>query len=462
MAEQNGKDHTAQQKPRRIPQAQLPAGGPRSHVAAMRQDMIRYIEALADQGPLLRIPLLGPLSAYFVNDADLVRDVLVRQANAFHKPGNVKRAARDLKIENIFTADDALWQALRKVEQPAFHAARIARYAALMQEETERMIAAWRPGDRLDTPAAMADVTLAIVTRALFGKDMRDAAASAAIVRFIELFYQRISGISLPGWLPTRANREAREQLATIEAWLAPLIADRRAAPDPAAYDDVLGLLIAAQRVDDSGLLTDHQVRTEVMNLFVAGYEVVAHTLAFTLYLVATHDLVASGIQRELDEVAAAGPLSPTRIAQLSYLDQVLKESMRLLPVTTVLTRETVRPVTLGGYRLPARRMVLFSPWGLQRSARYFSDPLLFRPARFHAESGDDFHRYAYLPFSAGPRVCLGSSFAMLQMKITLAVIWRRFSFSHPDDHRFALAYSFNTRPRNGLPLLVSLRDNGR
>ena len=174
------------------------------------------------------------------------------------------------------------------------------------------------------------DLTLAITTRALFGKDMRDADAADAIVRFIELFYQRISGFPVPGWLPTQANREMRQQLQIIEKWLQPMITERKTSSE--SFPDVLSMLIEAQKVDPTGLLTDQQVRTEVMNLFVAGYEVVAHTLAFTLHLVSQHPEVEAQIRAELDTVLGDAPVSVATLGQLTYLDMVLKESMRLLP----------------------------------------------------------------------------------------------------------------------------------
>ena len=440
-----------------IPIAQLPTNGAKSHVNAMQTDMIGYMEHIGRQGRLLRIPLLGPINAYFVNDPALVREVLVKQAKQFHKPSNVKRAANSMQIENLFTTDGDLWQALRKTMQPAFHARRIEKYATVMLRDTQMMIDQWQDGMTLDTPAAMMDLTLAITTRALFGKDMRDADAADAIVRFIELFYQRISGFPVPGWLPMQANREMQQQLQIIERWLQPMIAERKAAHEP--LDDVLSMLIEAQKVDPTGLLTDQQVRTEVMNLFVAGYEVVAHTLAFTLHLVAQHPAVEAQIRAELDTVLGAAPVSLVTLNELTYLDMVLKESMRLLPVTTVLTRQTAATVELGGYTLPKNRLVLFAPWVLQRDAAYWDDPLEFRPKRFHPDAR--IPKYAYLPFSSGPRVCIGNTFAMMQMKINLATIWQQWHLVPESGYTFEPIYAFNTRPKDGLPLILSREGNG-
>ena len=440
-----------------IPIAQLPPGSHASnHRQAMQQDMIGYVEHMATQGDLVRIPLLGPIAGYFLNDPDLIRAVLVTDADSYHKPANVKNAARSMNIENVFTADGEVWQALRKVMQPAFHTRRINNYAAIMAATSEAMVARWQNDELLEIPAEMMDLTLGITTRALFGADMRGQEAAAAIVRFIELFYQRISSLPIPGRLPTAANREMKRQLAVIEAWLSPMIARRKAQEE--ASDDVLSLLIEAQKVDTSGVLTDHQVRTEVMNLFVAGYEVVAHTLAFTLYLVAQHPAVEERILGELDAVLDGRPVTLEVANRLHYLDLVIKESMRLLPVTTVLTRQTATSVHLGGYNLPKNRLIFFAPWALHRDARYFPEPLAFKPERFDPQDGQPVPKYAYLPFGGGPRICLGNAFAMLQMKINLATIWQHAHLAVPPGYDFQPHYAFNTRPKGGLPMIVTCR----
>jgi cytochrome P450 len=440
-----------------LPVAKLPPGSDASnHRQAMQQGMIPYVEHVGRQGDLVRVPLFGPVYGYFINDPALVRSVLVTQADHFHKPSNVKNAARSMNIENVFTSDGEVWQALRRVMQPAFHISRINGYAGIMTAYSEEMVSQWEEGELLDIPVEMMDLTLGITTRALFGADMRGEEAAAAIVRFIALFYGRISSLPVPGWLPTRANRDMRRQLATIEAWLEPMIAERKTQQTPT--DDVLSLLIEAQKVDTSGILTDHQVLVEVMNLFAAGYEVVAHTLAFTLYLVTKHPAVEGRIAAELESVLGDDAVTLETAGRLTYLDQVIKESMRLLPVTTILTRQSASKVQLGGYTLPKNRIFFFSPWALHRSPDYFPDPLAFQPERFDPDHGQRIPKYGYLPFGGGARICLGNAFALLQMKINLATIWRQVHLDLVPGFAFEPAYAFNTRPKEGLPMIVHFR----
>ncbi|MEM7800886.1 MAG: cytochrome P450, partial [Chloroflexota bacterium] len=382
-----------------------------------------------------------------------VREVLVKKSKKFQKPFNVKFATRTLNIENLFSSDGELWEKLRKVMQPAFHTRRISAYVDTMREYSVEIINGWESGKEIDTPNEMMNLTLATTTRALFGKDMRNDEAGDAIIRFIELFFDRITKFPIPAWVPTSKNSAIKGELKTIFDWLTPLIEERK--EDPQAFDDIMAMLIEAQQIDESSLLTDRQISNEVANLFAAGYEVVAHTLVFTLYLVSQHPEVREKIDEELRRVVKDEPISLAHIGQLTYLEMVLKESMRLLPVTTVLTRQTSERVELGGYILPKDRLILFAPWTLQRNEAHFPDALAFKPERFHPETGDAYHRYTYLPFSSGPRVCIGNAFSMLQMKINLATIWQRFDLTFPDDAVFEPTYSFNTRPKNGLPLIV-------
>lgn len=438
-----------------IPIATFPAGrGYRGHWQAMRQDMIGYLEHLAQQGDLLRIPL-GLGSAYFVNQSDLVQEVLLKQSRKFQKPFTVKYTAQGLFGANLFTSDGALWQVLRATLQPAFHAQRLQLYANIMTEYTQDMVAKWQPGQVVDIPTAMMDLTLGITTKSLFDQDLRNQSAAQAIVRFIELFSQRISGLPVPIWLPLPSNLEMKRQIAIIDAHLSPLIVERRQSGKD--HGDLLSMLIQAQATDTSGLITDHQVKNEVLNLFAAGYEVTAYTLAFALYLIAQHPAVEARLLAEIDRLGQR-PITLSDLAQLPYLEMVLKEAMRLYPVTTVVARQATETVMLGHHAIAKNSAVLIAPWTLHRRSDYFADPLCFQPDRFTPDHQEQMPKFAYLPFSAGPRVCIGNAFAMMQMRINLATILQRYRLSTVPGYQFEPIYQFNTRIRYGLPMQLQAR----
>jgi cytochrome P450 len=205
-------------------------------------------------------------------------------------------------------------------------------------------------------------------------------------------------------------------------------------------------------------MLTDAQVTNEITNLFAAGYEVTAHTLAFTLYLIAMHPEIEARLLKEIDTVLDKRPVQVADLPQLPYLDMVLKESMRLLPVTTVLARQAAERTALDGVILRKQDTVMLSPWTLHRHPRCFDAPECFDPERCSAERSSTIPKCAYIPFGTGPRVCLGSAFAMLQMRVTLTTIFQRFRLSLMPGYTLEPFYRFNTRPKGGLPMAVHPR----
>lgn len=432
--------------------AHAPGGRrPWHHLRAMQAEMIPYLEHLAAQGDFLRIPL-GVTTAYFVNRPDLVQEVLVTQARAFHKPSTVKAVAAKLFGENLFTSDGEVWRVLRKGVQPAFHARRVNAYAESMVQMTQDAISPWQPGQTVEMTQAMMQLTLGITTQALFGMDLRNQEAGDAIVEFIELFNQRISSPA-PAWLPTKADRQMRGLIQAGVDLLQPLIEERRASGQDTG--DVLSMLLAAQAGDTTGILTDDQVRNEISNLFAAGYEVVGNTLCFTLYLIAAHPQVEAALLAEIRATLGDRPVTVADLAQMPVLERVLNESMRLLPATTVVARQVAEPVTVAGVAMRRNDVVMVAPWTLHRRPDLFPDPLVFDPERFGPERREMIPKHGFIPFSTGPRICLGSAFATLQMKVNLATILQQWRPSLLPDYTLSPVYRFNTRPDGGLPMRV-------
>ncbi len=428
---------------------------PSGHTRTMRQDMIGYVEGLAQQGDFLKVPL-GIATAYYLNHPDDIREVLVRQSDKFHKPATVKWAAAGLFGENLFTSDGRLWQVVRQTLQPAFQSQQIRDHAQIMIDETVAMVNQWQPGQTVEMCQAMMDLTMGITSQAFFGIDLRDRPEAKGIVRFIELFNQRISGIPVPGWLPLPATLEMKRYISDTNRLLTPLITERR--QNPGRYTDILAMLVQAQAADNTGLITDQQVCNEVKNLFAAGYEVTANSLAFALYLINEHPSVAARLRAEIDRVIGQRTIQFEDLAQMPYLECVLKESMRLLPVTTVFARQSVESVTWADRQIPKNSAVLISPWTVHRRAEIYPNPLTFDPERFDISVRSQIPKFAYLPFSGGTRICLGQAFALTQMRINLATILQRYQLCTAPGYVMEPYFSFNTRPKNGLPMQVEMR----
>ncbi|WP_031294099.1 cytochrome P450 [Leptolyngbya sp. Heron Island J] len=427
--------------------AQRPQAG---HLRAMRQDMIGYLEGLSQQGDFLKIPL-GLGTAYYLNHPDDIREVLVTQAELFHKPSTIKYAASGLFGENLFTTDGRLWKVLRQTMQPAFQSQQIRDHAQIMIDETAKMVSQWHSGQMIEICQAMMDLTMGITSQAFFGVDLRDRPEAKNIVRFIELFNQRISGIPVPAWVPLPATREMKTQIAQAAQLFDALINERR--HTSRIYTDILAMLVAAQASDTTGLITDQQVRNEVMNLFAAGYEVTANSLAFALHLIDQYPTVETRLRAEIDQILGNRAITFEDLTNMPYLECVLKESMRLMPVTAVFARQATQTVTWADRTIPKNAAVLISPWTLHRRSDIYPDSLTFDPDRFDISGRSQMPKFAYLPFSGGTRICIGQAFAMTQMRINLATILQRYRLSTTPDYVMQPYFSFNTRPQDGLPM---------
>ena len=447
-----------------LPLAQTPNGQiHRGHAAAMSHDMLGYLETAAAQGDFLKIPL--PLTpAYFINHPDLIEAVMVKQSRSFHKPFTLKYTANQIFGDNLFTSDGELWRVLRSMLQPGFSVERLQNHGKTMVDFTSQLLDTWQAGDTVEMTTALMELTLQTTTHSFFGIDLSQYSSTHVsytssgqdLIRFIEVFFKRISSFPLPAWVPVPTNRELKRLIQRRNDFFFPIIEQRRASGEDRG--DVLSMLIKAQAADTTGYITDLQVCNEVSNLFAAGYEVTAYSLVFTLYLISQHPEVEAKVMEEVDRVVGQRQITVDDLDDLPYLERVLKESMRLFPVTALVSRQAIAPVTLQGQDLPKNSLILIAPWTLHRRPDLYPNPLQFDPERFAPSQQGDRPKMAYLPFSGGPRACIGQGFAMMQMRINLAMLLQRYHFSPIPGYEFEPAFNFNTRPKNGLPMTLTAR----
>ena len=230
------------------------------------------------------------------------------------------------------------------------------------------------------------------------------------------------------------------------------MIDDRRSSA--ARHEDLLARLIEARDADSGEAMSDRQVRDEVLTLFVAGHETTATALAWTLYSACRTPAVLAQMHAEADAVGDSPTLAD--LPRLGLCLRAFKEALRLYPPVYMFGRDATSDVTIGECRLPRRTNVMISPWAMHRSAAIYPDPERFDPDRFLPENEAKRHRYAYLPFGAGPRVCLGNHFAYMEAQLALAVLLRRFEFELMGDDE--PEPSATLRPRYGIRMRVRRR----
>jgi cytochrome P450 len=426
--------------------------------AATSGGLLRYFAATSRRyGPISSFRL-GTQRLVFVDDAKTVEEILVTRQHEFVRDRGAT-LLRELVGTGLLTTDDPAHLARRRIMQPAFHRARVARYAATVVAETDRVVDRWSEAP-LDMGSEMARLTLAAVGASLFGADLRDEAARVAAI----LARVLARGTSLAAFLafasplldplhrvfPTRSSLLFPRERAELDAIVAPIVRERRGE----AGDDLLSLLLAAR--DDAGdSLAEAAVRNEVVMLILAGHETTANALTWTWYLLAEHPAAAARVRAELDAVLGGRAPGFDDVPKLRYTAAVFDEALRLYPPAGAFARRPLREITLGAYRIPKLASVFVSPFVTQRNARYFPEPLAFRPERWYDSPSE---RFAYFPFGGGSKTCIGEPFARMEAILVIARIASRYSLERDDPSPVDIASAALVRPARAITMRAIAR----
>ncbi len=423
---------------------------------AFRRDRLALHDEAARTGPIVRFNL-GGLPLYTVTCADLAHEILVEQAAAFKKTAGLRFLAPVLG-DGLLSAEGAVHHRHRKLLAPAFAPRRIAAYAPVMVEETRAQIARWARGQRVDLAHEMMELTLAIAGRTLFGADVRHAATTvgAALDLAMHSMMASITSIvQLDERWPLPRHRAMRRAAAMLDEVVYGLIAaGRRAGVD---RGDVLSMLLLARDEGDGTGLTDREVRDEVMTLLLAGHETTANALTWTFHELGRHPEVRARLEAEVADVLGDRAVTVEDLPRLPWTLAVLEEALRLHPPAYTTGREALHDVTIGGHRLAARSILILYIRGIHRRADYFPAPLAFRPERMLPAEKRARPRHHYLPFGAGPRVCIGGHFALLEGQLALATLVQHARIQ-PLVRHVEPEPLVTLRPRGGLPAIVSPR----
>lgn len=395
--------------------------------------------------------------AYVVNHPELVWDVLVTGNKDFMK-GPTMQAAKLVIGENLLTSEEPQHVRRRRLMQPLFHHERIASYGETMVRLAERCSARWTDGETLDIHEEMARLTLAIVGATVFATDVETEDARAvtrALSDLLSMFGHVYSPIfQLLFRLPVPATRRLERRRAEISAIVGRMIDERRASGTRGG--DLLSLLLRAQ--EDGLGLSDDEVRDEALTLFLAGHETTSNALTWTWWLLSQHPEAETRLHAELDGVLAGRRPAVDDLERLPYTAMVLEESMRLRPSAWAIGRRAIADHALGAYVVPSGAVVVVSPYLLHHDARWFPDPDAFRPERFSTTVAPERPRASFLPFGAGPRMCIGEGFARMQARLLLATIASRWRPRLLADHPVDLQPAISLRPKHGMVMTLERR----
>ena len=423
---------------------------------ALQESPIEMFSKLArDYGDIVGIRVAN-FRNIFVNHPDLIEEVLVTHARKYFK-GRILRANRHVFGEGLLTSEGDTWLRQRRLAQPAFHRARVASYAAIMVEYTQRLLENWRDGEQCDAHQRMMQLTLQIVAKTLFdadvARDTKDVGKSLELLLELGANFRRT--LFVPHWVPIPANLRIKREIAFIESILYRIISERRASGRDTG--DLLSMLLHAQD-DDGSRMTDKQLRDETITLFLAGHETTASTLSWTWWLLGQNPNVEAKLHGELDTILGGRPPSFDDLAKLPYTGNVVTESLRLYPAAWGLARIAVEDHEIAGYPVRKGMGVAMAQWVVHRDPRWYNKPEEFLPERWEGDFLKTLPRFAYFPFGGGPRQCIGNSFAQMEAALILATIAQKFRIRLAPGHPVVPLASITLRPRHGVRVTLESR----
>lgn len=397
--------------------------------------------------------------SYFIRDPDVVNAINVTHAKHIYKPKVVKQMWKPFLGNGLVPNDGESWKRQHKLIMPAFHKMRVDAYAPTMAAYTRDMIRSWKTGELRDFRKEMVELTLRVVAKTLFDTDLaHDSETVHQAIQDISeaLIDHAQTPIPTPRWWPSERNKRMVKALDAMDDVIARLVAARRKSREDRG--DLMSHIVFA--ADEQGGMSDKQLRDELMTLIFAGHETTAHTLTWAWYLLATNRDALAKAQREIDDGVGDQPIGVDDLGALPYLEMCLKESLRRLPAVWIFAREAQTDLRLGDYFFPKGSILAISPLALGRNAKYFDEPEAYRPERWTREFERSLPKGAYVPFAAGPRVCLGKQFAMMEMRIILGTLIQNVDINVLEGFEPDLRPELSLNPgERGMQMRVRFRD---
>jgi cytochrome P450 len=432
----------------------------------LRDSMIAIYAEEAYERNIVETKIFGR-SRFLVNEPAAIRRVLLDNAANYRKTEITRRILEPGLGRGLITSEGETWRRHRRTMSPAFDHRSIVSYVSIMTGAAQELLADWSrlgAGASIDIATAMMQVTLNIISRAMFSSD------SDHIVAIMERGAGRYQAkmrpnmmdfVGLPAWLAGIGRlRVVDRTLSEFDTEIDHLIKMRSSHP-ASGSKDLLARLIAARDEQTGGGMTAQEVRDQVITIFMAGHETTAMAMTWTWYLLSQHPAEEAMLHAELQTVLGGRTPTPEDLSGLIYTRMVVEESMRLYPPVHTIAREALADDTLAGRHVPRGSAVLIAPWVLHRHRQLWHDPGRFDPERFSPEQTAARPRFSYLPFGGGRRICIGAAFAIAEATILLATIGRRCRLRLVSGHPVEPQGLITLRARHGMKMVLSRTETG-
>jgi cytochrome P450 len=448
--------------PVHIPSAIEPPSRPLNRLAFVarfvRNPLLVVPEAAYEQDV---VPFGGTAPVVWLTEPNLIKAVLLDRRELFHKLNQI-RILGPLLGKGILTSEGADWKWQRQTSAPVFRQQELKSFVPVFVRTTRALIAKWRQaptGSIHDIERDMTRVTFDVISATLLPS--ADATVGPAIEASAGLFQKAGSWSQLyaianaPKWLPKPGRRAQQRAVHILRSSVAAMLRERREVPQQ--RDDLMHRLMKAHDPETGAPMNEEQLIDNLLTFYLAGHETTAKALTWTLYVLARSPEWTGALKEEVARVTGGGDVSADNVDKLVLTQQVIKESMRLFPPVPVMSRQAGSATTLGGHAIAAGMSIVIPIYVLHRHRARWNAPDLFDPTRFAPDKEAHISRYQYMPFGAGPRICIGMAFAMLEATAMLATMLQAARFELCNDHTPVPIARVTLVPKGGMPLKIRL-----
>lgn len=434
------------------------------HYWKLRTDPIRHAIELSNKYGDVAFFRVFWHRMVLINHPDLIHQVLVTESECFPKFDRVRNHLRQATGEGLLVTQGKVWRQQRLETQKTFRSSRMDSFGKLTANHTTAMLTRWRGKSDVQIEHEMTALTQAIMGEGFFGVPLSGSQRIADAVRTLsDIFHEESRALfQLPDWFPSHSIRQKKASIQLLQNTLSSVIQDRLESGE--RRDDFLDMLLHAsgnRSKPDLNPINIDGIRSQLLTMYLAGFHTTSVALAWLMFAVARHEDVQRRLRKEVHQVCGETPPGTQHVDQLKYTQMVVKETLRLYPPSWELfARRSVRDTELGGYRVPAKSLVLIMPILTHRDPRFFPNPMEFDPLRFSPSREHEIPPHAWFPFGAGPHHCIGKSMALMQMTQILAAVIQKFELKldETEAQEIPVVPKVSLRPAKDIKLLITPR----